>query len=201
MGRLTNDPTEPQLNEYERKIFDFIKENEGLNGVEIVSFFHEKISKNVVNKYLEQLENHHKIIESLQFSQGEKNYFLRKKDYPSTNEFDNSIKEDFEIRKSVIKKSLKYSENKSFEEKEYVYKFVIKIIFSLHNFIKLLQAINPDSKIKRWSDYEKESLILLEDIVKSMDQQIIAKIMENSDLDDLQKLENYVKYAERKSLE
>lgn len=201
MGTLTNDPTDLQLNDYEQRIYDHIKENEGLNGVEIVSFFDGKISKNVVNKYLESLENYHDCIENLQFSQGEKNYFIRKKDYPSTNQLNDEIKQDFEIRKSIVKKSLKYVQNKSLEEKKFVYNFVIKTVFSLYNFMKLLQAINPDQKIKRWSDYEKESLYLLEDIVKSLDHQIVVSVFVDSDLEDLGKLKNYIKYIERKSLE
>ena len=201
MGTLTNDPTDLQLNDYEQRIYDHIKENEGLNGVEIVSFFDGKISKNVVNKYLGLLENYHDCIENLQFSQGEKNYFIRKKDYPSTNQFNDEIKQDFEIRKSIVKKSLKYVQNKSLEEKKFVYNFVIKTIFSLYNFMKLLQVINPDQKIKRWSDYEKESLHLLEDIVKSLDHSIMISVFVDSDLEDLRKLKNYIKYIERKSLE
>jgi len=201
MGTLTNDPTDLQLNDYEQRIYDYIKENEGLNGVEIVSFFDGKISKNVVNKYLESLENYHDCIENLQFSQGEKNYFIRKKEYPSTNQLNDEIKKDFEIRKSIVKKSLKYVQNKGLEEKKFVYNFAIKTIFSLYNFMKLLQAVNPDQKIKRWSDYEKESLYLLEDIVKSLDHQIMVSVFVDSDLEDLRKLKNYIKYIERKSLE
>ena len=201
MGTLTNDPTDLNLNSYEQQIYDYIKDNEGLNGIQIASYFHGKISKNVVNKYLNELENYHDCVESLQFTQGEKNYFLRKKDFPSTNEFNASTKEDFKIRKSIIRKSLRCVKNQSLQEKIIVYSFVIKVIFALHNFIKLLQTINPDEKIKKWSDYEKEYLDFLEDIIKIMDQEIVVSIMKNFDLVNLRRLENYIKYSERKSLE
>jgi hypothetical protein len=201
MGSLTTDTNDLNLNDYEQQIYDYIIDHEGKNGKEIASYFDGKISKNSVNKYLDKLEDYHDIIESLQFSQGEKTYFLRKKDFPSSNEFNASTKEDFEIRKSIIRKSLKYVQNQSRDEKIFVYTHVIKVIFSLHNFLKLLQAINPDKKIKRWSDYEKESLDFLEEVLKIMDQGIVAAIMGNSDLEDLQKLENYIKHYETKSLE
>lgn len=201
MVSLTNDTNDLNLNDYEQQIYDYIVDHEGKNGKQIVSHFDGKISKNSVNKYLDELENYHDTIESLQFSQGEKTYFLRKKDFSSSNEFNVSTKEDFEIRKSIIRKSLKYVQNQSRDEKIFVYTHVIKVVFSLYNFLKLLQAINPDKKIKRWSDYEKKSLDFLEDILKIMDQGIMASIIGNSDLMDLQKLENYIKYYETKSLE
>lgn len=203
MVSLTNDPTLSDLNQYEKILLDYVKKHPGSNGKQIIKEFEGKISKNVVSKYLDLLESEHKEIDSLKFSQGEKQFFIKKNGWPSSIEFDKKIKEDIELKKSIVKKSLKYVQNRSFEDKRSVYSKCLRTVLAMYDLITILQAFNPDIKLKKWSDTKKEMFYLLQDITKLIQDSVTLSIindMVKTDNDDLDQLEYFIRCVEKKQL-
>ncbi|KAG2478606.1 MAG: hypothetical protein NPMRTH1_400015 [Nitrosopumilales archaeon] len=200
--RMKDDPKfQIKLNKHEKKLYDVVPEHSGLNLLQILE--KTKMNKNTTKKYLDRLCEYD-LIEVVELKQGEKAYFKRLKGTKSFSQSYLEIKKDFEIRKSIIRDSLKSLNNDTPNEIIFVYSKCIQLLFSFDNGVKFTISSNKHKKLKKqWLELEKENQELLDEVTTGINNKLFYVILQDilkSDNDNLDQLEYYNKTKQKKSL-
>jgi len=190
-----------ELNIYEQKLLDFLKKNKtGFSKLQITE--KTKMNKNTVEKYLDTLCNYG-LIEAMKLKQGEKCYFLRSKNTKSFDQIHFEIKRGFDIRKSLIKESLKLLENSPNEEIISVYSNCIHWLFSFDKILKFSISANKQKKpVKLWIELEKEIQEFLDEVTTGISNDLCSAVLDNIDKKDrdiLFELEYFIRNKNQKT--
>ena len=186
------------------KIFDIIKNNPGINQDTIVKL--SEINKEPVFDSLERLINQKKI-EFAKIKKGEKVFFVRvSEDIPNFNENIDRMKDDFEIMRAIVLKSLELVQKRSSDEMVSVCIKCIETIFSYKQGLEFIIASNTFRGYPRiWDELLHEANELLKDIAQGIrGKSLYTKIMEHlleKNMSSLQELSWFVKSKQTKELE
>lgn len=190
-----------KLNKHEKKLYDVVPERSGLNELQISE--KTKMNKNTTKKYLDRLCDYD-LIEVVELKQGEKAYFKRLKGTKPFSQSYLEIKNDFKIRKSIIRDSLKSLNNVTPNEIIFVYSKCIELILSFDNVLKFTISSNRHKKpMKQWLELEKENQEFLDEVTNGISNILFSVILQNilkDDKDNLDQLEYYNKTKQQKSL-
>jgi len=166
---------EIDLNQYEERLFEIIKEHPGISDAKAAELA--DLSKETTSKYLESLRQYG-LAEFQRLKQNEKAWFVSTKIFPSFNVLREKVIEDFDIMESKIKKSLELVENGSLKEVIYAYRATYGKVFGFRNFITFLITTNRFRKHpKHWLDLQKRIDSLLEELAEGVDDSIAVNIM------------------------
>jgi hypothetical protein len=178
------------------KIFDIIKNNPGINQDTIIKL--SEINKDPVFDSLERLIQQKKI-EFAKIKKGEKVFFVRvSENIPSFNENIDRMKEDFEIMRGIVLKSLELVQKKSSNEIVSICLNCLETIFSYKQGLEFIIASNTDGRYpKIWNELLRESNELFNDIAQGIrGNNLYTKIMEylqDKNMSSLQELNWFVK--------
>jgi len=182
---MKDDPRFHNLNNREKMVFDYIKKHPGQNKLQITEGVN--TSKNTVAKNLKQLCNS-KLIEFAELKQGEKSYFHRLRGTKTFVETHKQSDNDFEYRRSQIRKCIKSLENVTHQEGVHAYTICIKLILSFDNVLKFTLSVNRQKKlIKHWLELQKENQEILDEITAGISGTLYGRV-----LLDLQKTEGHI---------
>ena len=156
---------EIDLNQYEERLFEIIKEKPGISDTKATEL--SGFPKDTTAKYLESLHQYG-LVEFQRLKQNEKAWFISTKIFPSFDILRGQVIEDFDIMESKIKKSLELIENSSTKEKIYTYRAAYGKVFGFRNFITFLITTNQFKKYpKHWVDLQKRIESLLDELANS----------------------------------
>ncbi len=171
-----------ELNQYEEKLYDIILHNNGISLSQIVKLT--KMNKNTVEKYVKRLCRYD-LIEFVELKQGEKSYFPRIRGAKTFAETHIQANNDFEYRRSLIRKCINSLENVPHQEAVHAYSNCIKIILAYDNVLKFAISTNRQKKlIKHWLELQEENQEILDEITTGISGTLYGMI-----LLDLQKTE------------
>ncbi|KAG2477969.1 MAG: hypothetical protein NPMRTH1_820006 [Nitrosopumilales archaeon] len=183
------------LNQYEERLFEIVKENPGINDVKAAALA--DLPKETTSKYLGRLQDYG-LIELQRLQQNEKAWFVSTKIFPSFDTLRKKVMEDYEIMESKIKKSLKFVENRPHKEVISVYRSAYKKVFAFRDFVIFILTTNGFRKHpKHWTDLQKRIDEFLNELAKGVDGDIAIHVMadlEQRDSEALDEINYFLKF-------
>lgn len=183
------------------KIFDIIKNNPGINQNTIIQL--SGMNKAPVFDSLDRLTDK-KTIEFARISKNEKSYFVRlSENVPNFNENIQLMKDDFEIMRGIVFKSLELVQKRTSSEMVTMCINCIETIFSYKAGLEFSIASSKNKKYPRiWDELENEADKLLKEVAQSIKgNNLHAKIVEHlneKNADSLQELNWFLKSIQGK---
>lgn len=165
------------LNQYEKKIFEVVKKNRGINNAKITELA--GLPKETTSKYLERLYEYG-LIEFQRLQQNEKAWFVKLENFPSFDVLRKKVIEDYEIMELKIKASLELVKNRPHKEVISVYRSAYKKVFAFRDFtIFVITTDNFRKHPKHWIYLQKRIDKFLNELAKGVDNDIFVHVKDD----------------------